>query len=66
MGTELKTPDEWLVTPEFKGLLIKSPDGWAKEYGSWEKNWQKPITKKEMWARLFKSKTINPGRNARL
>lgn len=47
---ELKTPEDWLQTPEFKGTIVMDPDGWRKE-GS--PKWEEPITIEEFRSRLL-------------
>ena len=53
MADELKTPDEWLETDEFKGYVIFDPDGW--DGNNFEKSWNEKITRDEFKERLYKS-----------
>lgn len=47
---ELKTPNEWLETPEFKGVVVMDPDGWRSEDAP---KWTDPITLEEFRRRLM-------------
>lgn len=50
---ELKSAEEWLQEPEFKGIIILDPDGWDRRPGHFEKSWNKKITKQEFNKRLM-------------
>ncbi len=45
-----KTPNEWLETPEFKGVVVMDPDGWRSEGAP---KWTDPITLDEFRRRLM-------------
>jgi hypothetical protein len=45
--TDLRTPTEWLATPEFAGWRILDYDGWRNA------NWDTPIDLDEFRHRLF-------------
>ena len=51
---ELKTPEQWLKEPMFKGVEVLDPDGWDRK-GDFESDWNKPINEAEMWQKLFVS-----------
>lgn len=47
---QVLTPDEWLDTDEFKGIIIMDPDGWDRR--NFEESWNTPIDKHEFLCRL--------------
>lgn len=48
--TDLRTPDEWLASPEFSGVTILDPDGWDRK--NFEESWSEPINRDEMERRM--------------
>jgi hypothetical protein len=64
----LKTPEAWLRTKEFRGILVSDPAGWTSPDGlsicpipSSKKSWDEPITRYEFIARMCRSSLINKG-----
>ena len=47
------TPDEWLNTLVFDGVVVYDPEGWNKE--NLEDSWAEVLTLEEMWNRVHKS-----------
>lgn len=47
---ERKTPDEWLQTPEFSGLIVIDPDGWDRR--RFKEDWARPLNRVEFVGRL--------------
>jgi len=54
---ELKTPNEWLETPEFEGVIVMDPDGWRYEGAP---KWTDPITLDEFKRRLMECTVMIP------
>lgn len=50
---DLRTPDEWLKTPEFKGIVVLDPDGWDRR--GFQRSWPEPIDHATFTGRLVKS-----------
>ena len=50
MTEELKTPEEWLKTDEYRQYTIMDPDGWR---GKDAPSWETPLTHKEFEYRLM-------------
>ena len=50
MSVEMKTPDEWLRTPDFFGVTVIDPDGWDRS--NLKESWSTPISLEEFKLRL--------------
>ena len=57
MSDELKTPEEWLEAPEFKGVVIMDPDGWRMDDAP---KWDDPITIEDFRSRLMRCTVMIP------
>jgi hypothetical protein len=51
-----KTPEEWLQTDDFRGLVVMDPDGWR---GKNAPAWDEPITAVEFNHRLCMSTVLD-------
>jgi hypothetical protein len=53
-----KTPNEWLATDLFRGVVVMDPDGWDRK--NYDVSWAEPITEIEMHMRLGQSTCMYP------
>lgn len=49
----LRTPDEWLLTENWKGITVLDPDGWDRK--NFSVSWSTPITEQEFSDRIAQS-----------
>lgn len=54
---DLRTPEQWLLTDEFKGLRILDPDGWRGRNG---RDWEDKISHDEFQSRLARCTVEHP------
>lgn len=45
-----RTPDEWLATPDYTGIVVLDPDGWDRS--NFEESWAEAITRDEFESRI--------------
>lgn len=55
-----KTPDEWLSTEQYRGIVVTNPEGWPRK--NFERAWREPITDIEFFARLCRSTVESRGK----
>jgi hypothetical protein len=55
------TPDEWLLKPAYRGMVIMDPDGWDRK--NFEASWAEPITEDEFAKRMLMSTCLWPKRS---
>lgn len=58
MAEDRKTPDEWLKTPAYQGLIILDPDGWDRS--NFAASWAEPLTQEQFQARVYESTCMFP------
>ncbi len=54
----IRTADEWLQQPEWKGLLVMDPDGWDRR--NFKASWAEKITAQEFEKRVCMSTCMWP------
>ena len=59
----LRTPDQWLAEPQYRGIVVVDPDGWDRK--NFEQSWSEPISEAEFSARMMMSSCLFNQQSAR-
>lgn len=60
--SERKTPDEWLATERYAGIVVTKPEGWDLDH--FAADWARPLTDEEFFSRLCRSRVESRGKVA--
>lgn len=58
MPVDLRSADDWLKEPEWKGIVVLDPDGWDRR--NFKVSWAELITREEFENRVCHSTCIWP------